>query len=203
MRRFRVFYTVLLALLPRVFAHPAFSYAIRNDITLVPDNTTLVSDTAAAATEKRGASPFVVNRKQPWPELWYNNRRIHLITYCYTNKATRDRLECNIVSFAIARWRVKLNSRAFAGTTNVRFLEAQDPASRTAHYCFDDQGTWNDNVPDDALWIDLQGVGLSAKTTAGWSPPTHDPFDYGRHRMFLSWHNNAAQMTDVVTHEVR
>jgi hypothetical protein len=192
-------YTVLFALLPLMFAHPGFSSAVRSDITLIPD-------TAVVATEKRGASPFVAGlaQPQPWPELLYNNRRIRLITYCYTNKATRDRLECNVINFAIGRWRVKLNSRGFSGTTNVKFEEAQDRASRTAYYCFDNQGRWNDNVPDDALWIDIEGVdGVWGFSTVGWNPPVHGPLNQGRHRMFLAWLNNPARMTDVATHEVR
>jgi hypothetical protein len=202
MRRVILFYTVLFALLPLVFAHPNFNYAVRSDITLVSDNTTLVLDTAAAATEKRGSSLLAAGLSSPWPEVLYNGHRIRPITYCYTNKAIRDRLECNVVNIAIGRWLVKLNSRGFSGTTNVRFEEAHDYASGAIHYCFDDQGQWNVDVHEDALWIDIQGTnGQTGWSTVGWAPPALG--GAGRHKMHLAELNNPAQMTDIATHEVK
>ena len=202
MRRVILFYTVLFALLHLVFAHPNFNYAVRSDVTLVPDNTTSFLDTAAGATEKRASSVLAAGMASPWPEVMYNGQRIRPITYCYTNKAIRDRLECNVIRFAIGRWLTKLNSRRFTGTTNVRFEEAHDRASGTVHYCFDNQGHWNANVPDDTLWIDIQGNNIQTGTSSmGWYPPALG--GSGRHKMFIAELNNPAQMTDVATHEVK
>jgi hypothetical protein len=202
MRRVILFYTVLFALLPLVFAHPNFNYAVRSDITLVSDNTTLVLDTAAAATEKRGQSLLVAGLSLPWPEVLHNGQKIRPITYCYKNKAIRDRLECNVIKFAIGRWMVKLNSRHFSGTTNLRFEEAHDYASGAIYYCFDDQGHWNVNVHEDALWIDIQDAdGYTGWSTVGWLSPALG--GAGRHKMHLAELNNPAHMTDIATHEVK
>lgn len=202
MRLVILFYTVLFALLHLVLALPNFNYAVRSDVTLVSDNTTLNLDTAAGATEKRANSLLAAGLSSPWPELLYNGHRIRPITYCYTNKAIRDRLECNVISFAVGLWVTKLNSRRFSGTTNVRFEEAHDRASGTVHYCFDDQGHWNANVHDDVLWVDIQGTNVETGwSTVGWYPPTLG--GGGRHKMHLAELNNPAQMIDIATHEVK
>ena len=202
MRRVILFYTVLFALLHLVFAHPNFNYAVRSDVTLVSDNTTSFLHRAAGATEKRATSLFAFGPSSPWPEVLYNGHRIRPITYCYTNKAIRDRLECNVISFAIGRWVTKLNSHRFSGTTNVRFEEAHDRASGTVHYCFDEQGNWNANVHDDVLWIDIQSTNVaSGWSTVGWYPPRLG--SGGRHKLHLAPENNLARMTDIATHEVK
>jgi len=127
---------------------------------------------------------------------------------------TRGHIDCNVQE-ALGRWRDKLDSAGFAGTTNLQFEELHnghhDDPNRTPRYCFivdgngnfvngpDGRAQWNfTHVPADTLWIQvLSSLCEGADTSIGYIP-SNDPRAYGRHLMRLGPHVSV----DSITHEV-
>ncbi|KAF2995494.1 hypothetical protein E8E13_000056 [Curvularia kusanoi] len=165
----------------------------------------MVSDTADAIEEKRSASTLKTNERLPWPAILHKNgRRVRPIRYCYTDKATRDLLDCRYVRQAAMRWWIKLHTQGFKDTNIISFNEAQviDPntGGRTPHYCLDDQGQWNyQYVPDDTLWIYYDPNVMGGHTTPGyrngWGP--------GQNKMVLNpgGNNPGEDYVAIVVHE--
>lgn len=130
-------------------------------------NGTLLRDDNTEQTQNGAASGIAGGIILPWPVENQDGRPYRTVRYCYTSANHRGHLDCR-VQRALARWRVKLDSPAFRGTTNLQFEEMSyggpDRASRKPRYCFvvDDNGTpvrdgngkgqWDiANVPGDTL----------------------------------------------------
>ncbi|KAJ8107672.1 hypothetical protein OPT61_g8707 [Boeremia exigua] len=130
----------------------------------VRSNATMVPDVAAALVQYAGASEIAAGYKQPWPEVVRNGRKVRVVTYCYTNKVARDRLDCPHVAEGFKRWRDKLDSPPFKGTTNLVWEELndgnRDRSKRKPVYCFDSNRMWDPTkVPGDTLWIAFDASG--------------------------------------------
>ncbi|KAH6625712.1 hypothetical protein C7974DRAFT_206176 [Boeremia exigua] len=182
MRRVLLACLGLLALLPSIIARRnGFECSVRS-------NTTLVPDVAAALVQYGAASELATGFKQPWPEVDRKGRKMRIVKYCYSEKHVRDHLDCPRFRDAFDKWRQKLDSPAFKGTTNLYWEELSDGnpdrSKRQPRYCYDADKNWDSkNVPHDTLAIRIdRNAGKSASSTVGYDP-TREKDLFGYHIM--------------------
>lgn len=168
----------------------------------VQSNTILLSSDSSGQTQNGAASCIAAGSVLPWPLENRDGRSYRIVKYCYTSANHRGVLDCE-VQRALTRWRLKLDSPAFHGTTNLRFEELHhggpDLASRKPQYCYivdssgkpipdeNGKGQWDiANVPGDTLWIRAEpaGAGLASVGYVRVEDP-HDASRWGRHFMKL------------------
>ena len=177
-------------------------------------NITIVEKVLATQPDTGSASELITHMREPWPLEVRHDHSHRVVRYCYSNPMTRSHIDCNVQD-ALRRWRDKLDSPGFAGTTNLQFEELHNghhnDLNRTPHYCFvvdsngnfingpDGRAQWNiEHVPADTLWIQVLSLyGVGADTVAGYIP-SNDPRAFGRHLMRLGPHVSV----DSITHEV-
>lgn len=139
----------------------------------------MVSDQAASRVQYGAASELAADLAHPWPEVEHNGRKLRVVTYCYSNKEVRDWLD-DYVKAAITRWKEKLSSPPFKGTTNLAWQELHDgnldPCKRQPRFCFGPTKEWDrENVPGDTLWVNIDhDQGAGGKSTVGYLPPNHE-----------------------------
>ncbi|KAJ4986430.1 hypothetical protein SVAN01_08122 [Stagonosporopsis vannaccii] len=186
----------LLALLPfAVSRHTGSECTVRS-------NVSIVSDVAAAPVQHGAASQLQAGTVYPWPEVERNGRKLRVVTYCYSNEAVRTYFDCPYVRDALNRWREKLDSPPFKGTTNLVWEELndgnKDPSKRQPRYCFDANRNWDHkNVPDDTLWINIDPSRLDGGVAMVGYVKETEGGKVGYNHMKLGPHVTV----DVITHE--
>lgn len=168
----------------------------------VRSNVAMVPDVAAAQVQYGAASELEAGLAQPWPEIERNGRKLRVVTYCYSNRAIRDWFDCPRVKEAFDRWRNKLDTPPFKGTTNIAWEELNDGnpdrTQRQPKYCFDANENWDvANIPGDTLWIDIDHAsGEGGHFTVGYDPPVADD------EVSYRYMKLGPQVTiDAITHE--
>src|SRR5690242_7396415 len=192
-----LFYLGLFTLLPFAVARRTGSECT------VRSNVTMVSDVSTAPVQHGAASNLQAGFAYPWPEVERNGRKIRVVTYCYSNEEVRNYFDCPYVRDALQRWREKLDSPPFKGTTNLVWEELhdgnKDPSKRQPRYCFDADRKWDHkNVPGDTLWINIDHSRLDrGAAMVGYVKET-EPGAAGYNNMKLGPHI----AVDELTHEV-
>lgn len=185
MPRMALYCLVLLALLPLIVVE---GYCrVNGTFTMVPDT--------PAALAKRSADSIISGDVMPWPLIrWSNGRWVRTVRYCYKNKTSRDKIDCDLQE-AITRWIETIKRGASA---NLAFWEEKrdgEPA-----YCRVNT-EWNYAIDADTLEIEYNPAWEgSAASTVGYRDETGQQGGY--QVMTVGHYKGWKKRSDVLTHEV-